>query len=353
MKVEELRGNLSEKNLDSFVAYQNAHYLADTTAAVVVIVSEESATLLSSRLDFDRAKRDSKIKDVRSFSKSEVPLREGEEVLFESLGKVTAGILEELGAENVGFDELADGILKDLKENHEADYEKESDIIWDLRKVKTEEEIDRLRKAAEIASQGMNEAEKLIEAGRREIEIAAEIEYRMRKLGSGGVSFDTIVASGENSWFPHGGASEKKLAEGELVTIDLGAKWKNYNSDMSRTYAISPTPEQEKILDLTKKAQEVALEKVEAGRGMKEIDQEARRIFKEVGKEEYYLHGTGHGVGLDVHEPPSINPSSEGSLEKGMVITIEPGIYTKEHGGCRFEDMVLVKKDGYEKLTSN
>lgn len=351
MKIERLRKKLEEKGLDAFLSKQNAHYLAGSSAANIALVTGKESILLCRRLERDRAKRESKIKKIKAFAKSKIPLREGEEVLFGETGEVVGGILKELDVKRIGYDWLKDETLEKTKEIHEAEYLKEPDLIWDLRKIKTPNEIKRLKKSAEIATRGMRRAEELIEPGLTELEIASEVEYEMRKSGSDGTAFDTILAAGENSLLPHARPADKKLREGELIIVDLGARWKDYRSDMTRTFALSPTPKQEEIIKVVKEAQKAALEKVEAGIEAREVDEAARKIFRRNDYEKFFLHGSGHGVGLDIHEPPSLNPFSEDVLEENMVITVEPGIYLGEVGGVRFEDTVTVKEGGYEKLT--
>lgn len=351
MKLNELRTSIEDKGLDGFLTCQNARYLADTSAPEAVIVTEDKPILVCGRMEADRARAESRIKEIRAFAKTEIPLRKGEKVFFGEFGEFLAKIIEELNLNVIGHDQIKNSILEKIQENCQADLRKEQEIIQNLRKTKTSEEIKRMKKAGEIASQGMKVAKNIIEAGETEIEIAAEIEYKMRKLGSEGTPFDTIVASGKNSVFPHREATEKKIEKEELVTVDLGARWKGYNSDMTRTFATSPNSKQQKVIDTVKKAQKSALETVEAGVNVKEVDEAAREVFRENDYEEFYLHGVGHGVGLDIHEPPNLSPSSEDVLEGGMVVTIEPGLYIKGTGGCRFEDTVLVKEEGYEKLT--
>ncbi|MFP4005526.1 MAG: M24 family metallopeptidase, partial [Candidatus Hadarchaeia archaeon] len=227
-----------------------------------------------------------------------------------------------------------------------------SDLIGDLRKTKTEKEIKRIKKSGQIAKRGMEKAREMSETGNTELEIAAEVEYEMRKIGSEEPAFTTVVAGGKNSRYPHFKASNKELKEGELLVVDLGAKWKNYNSDMTRTFGISPSREQRKLMEVTKRAKKEALKKLEGGTETSEIDKTVRKVFHKEGYEKYYLHSTGHGVGLSIHEPPRISPSSDETLKENMVVTVEPGLYTKKLGGCRFEDTFLVKKNGYENLTS-
>lgn len=352
MKIEKLQKSLSEEDLDTFIALENSKYLANTPAALVVIVTEEKTILVCGRLDYDKAKRESEIKDIRTFAKTEIPVREGERIIFGEPGEVIGKILEELDSTRIGYDKTSGKILEKIKKKYEANYQEKPDLIWDLRKIKTEEEIENLKKSAEIASEGMKNAKELIEPGRTENEIVGEIEYKMRKLGSQGVPFDTIVASGNDSFLPHAEPSDRKLGEEELIVVDLGARWKRYKSDMSRTFAISPNSKQKEVLKIVKEAQKASLSKVEAGVEVKGIEKAARKVFRKHDLEEFYLHGLGHGVGLDTHEPPNISVSSEEKLEENMVVTIEPGIYIQEIGGCRLEDMILVEEDGYEKLTS-
>jgi len=351
MKIGNLQRSLVEEGLDGFIAFQNAHYLAETDAAGAVVVTREKPILICVRMELDRAEAESRIGNVRAYSKSEIPLRKGEEVTFDSIGVVIGEILSDLDLKKIGYDYLKEEVFEELQKTHEADYRKNKDLIWRHRKKKTRKEIINMKKAAEIATVGMRKAEEVIEPGLTEIEVAAEVEYEMRKLGSQGTPFDTIIAGGENSIFPHTQATEKVLEEEEIVTVDIGARWKGYASDMTRTFSISPNREQEKIIKIVKKAKKTSLESVESGVKASEIDEIAREVFREDGYEEFYLHSLGHGVGLNVHEPPRLSPSSDDVLGEGMVITIEPGLYVDDVGGCRFEDTVVVKKDGYEKLT--
>lgn len=351
MKIKKLQEKLQEENLEAYLATENAHYLSETRVASAALITKEGSLLLCNRLNLDRAEKESVIPNVRAFANSKTPLREEEELLFGEFHEVLANILREREVNQIGFDLLKYDTFKKIRKNYEAEYIRNPDLIWDLRKTKTEKEIEMIKKSGEIASKGMKKAAELIEPGRRELQIAAEIEYEMRKLGSEGTAFDTILASGENSRFPHIEPTDRKLKEEELVIVDLGAQWKGYKSDMTRTFAIYPNSRQKKILEITKKAQEIALNEVKANIKAKRIDETARKVFREENYEKFYLHGTGHGVGLNIHEPPTLNASSGDTLKENMIITVEPGIYIQNEGGVRFEDTIIVKNDGYEKLT--
>jgi Xaa-Pro dipeptidase len=225
-------------------------------------------------------------------------------------------------------------------------------FIQELRKVKDEKEIDLLRKAAELTSLGMKVAHETAAAGVKECEVAAEIEYAMRKHGSDGTAFETIVASGACSAFPHGGCSDKEIREGDLVVVDLGATYKFYRSDMTRTLvAGNPSEKQQKLYQIVKKAQETTFKAIKPNVKVKDIDAVARKIIEDAGYGEYFVHSLGHGVGLEVHEPPILSSDSTDTLAVGNVVTVEPGIYLVGYGGIRIEDTVLVSKSGGEKLT--
>jgi Xaa-Pro dipeptidase len=226
-------------------------------------------------------------------------------------------------------------------------------FIRELRKVKDAEEIELMRKAADLTSEGMRVARETVAAGIREYEVAAEIEYAMRKQGCSGTAFETIVASGVYSAFPHGGCSDREIREGDLVVVDVGATYGFYRSDMTRTFVTgNPSEKQQKIYQTLKTAQEKAFEAVKPNVKAADIDAAARKVIADAGYGEYFVHSLGHGVGLDVHEPPTLSPESKDTLAAGNVVTVEPGIYLVGYGGVRIEDTVLVQKNGAEKLTN-
>ena len=222
-----------------------------------------------------------------------------------------------------------------------------------LRQVKDKNEIQLMHKAAQLTSEGMRVAYEAVAPGLKEYEVAAEIEYAMRKQGSSGTAFETIVASGACSAFPHGGCSDREIREGDLVVVDVGATYKFYRSDMTRTLvAGKPSQKQKKLYQIVKTAQEKAIGALKPNTEAKDVDAAARKVIADAGYGDYFVHGLGHGVGLEVHEPPTLNPCSIDKLKAGNVATVEPGIYLVGYGGVRIEDTVVVQKDGAEKLTS-
>ncbi len=227
-------------------------------------------------------------------------------------------------------------------------------LVWELRKVKDETEIRCVRRAAELTDEGMRVAFEALRGGLREYELAAEMEYAMRRLGSEGVAFDTIVASGIRSAFPHGGCTDRKMQKGDLVVIDVGATYQHYRADLTRTVVIDETSsKQAKIFEIVREAQERAFQSVRTGTKVKDADAAARTFINEEGYGERFVHNLGHGVGLEIHEPPTLGPESKEILKAGNVITVEPGIYIKDFGGFRIEDTVLVHEDKGEKLTKS
>lgn len=225
-------------------------------------------------------------------------------------------------------------------------------IVEQLRKTKSREELAVLKKAASIADQAFEYILNHIKPGVREVDIANELEYFMRKKGASESSFETIVASGIRSSLPHGVASEKKIASGELVTLDFGALYKGYCSDITRTVAVgSISDELYKIYHIVLAAQEKAVAYIKPNMTGKEADALTRNYIREAGYGDYFGHSTGHGIGLEVHEGPTLSPRSDTVLQKNMVVTVEPGIYIPNVGGCRIEDDIVLTEDGNERLT--
>ncbi len=229
-----------------------------------------------------------------------------------------------------------------------------SDAILNARLIKTEEEIERMRKASDIGDVGFKKIVESVKEGKTEKDLAAEAEYAMRKAGSDGTSFDSIVACGENSAFPHATTSENKVRNGDLIIVDIGSKYMGYCSDMTRTIIYGEVdPKKAKLLNLVNESQQYALDQIKEGGNCGNIDKSVRDFFIKKDKEwgGRFIHGLGHGVGVEIHENPYLNPISEFTLKENMVVTVEPGLYVVGLGGARTEDLVVVKKDGFVPLT--
>jgi Xaa-Pro aminopeptidase len=235
------------------------------------------------------------------------------------------------------------------------------DFVSELRRVKDEKELHLMRKAAELASEGMNTAYEVIKPGVKEYEAAAEVEYAMRRKGSWGTAFETIIASGARSAFPHGGGgtdmgggcTHREIRGGDLVVVDIGASYEHYRSDITRTLvAGKSSAKQTKLHEIVKAAHDSAFEAMKPGAMAKDVDVAARRVVADAGYGEFFVHGLGHGVGLEVHEGPTLSSLSKDKLAVGNVVTDEPGVYLVGFGGVRIEDTVLVRTGKAECLTS-
>ncbi len=226
------------------------------------------------------------------------------------------------------------------------------DEVRQLRILKDQKELESIRKGANIAKDAFFSTLKLVRPGIREVDVALALEVEMRKKGAEKVSFDIIVASGKRSALPHAVPTEKIIDDGDLVVIDFGVVVHGYHTDETCTIKVGRAlSEAQEIYSTVNDAQRLAIEMIRPGVKASDIDAAARDHICNKGYGQYFGHGTGHGVGLDVHELPVINEMGEAVLEEGMVFTVEPGIYMPEIGGVRIEDMVLVTESGYEILT--
>lgn len=221
-----------------------------------------------------------------------------------------------------------------------------------LRQIKTEEEIACLARAEEIGDQAFTRILEVLRPGMTELEVAALLEYYMKSAGAQGLSFETIAASGRNSSMPHAIPGEKKLEEGDFLTMDFGCIYNGYCSDMTRTVVIGKASEKQKeIYNTVLRAQLAALDALRAGKKGSEVDKVARDLIAQAGYGDNFGHGLGHSVGLYIHENPRLSPSDDTILQTGMIETVEPGIYVPGFGGVRIEDMVVITEDGYRNLT--
>jgi Xaa-Pro aminopeptidase len=218
--------------------------------------------------------------------------------------------------------------------------------------LKDAQELAVMRKAAILAGEVLEGVLKLVKPGVREGELGAEIEYQMKRRGATGASFETIVASGPRGALPHARPTAKKLRKNELVVLDLGAILGHYCSDMTRTVHVGRASKRvREWYRSVQEAQEAAVAAVRAGVTCGEVDAAAREVLKKYGLEQYFVHSTGHGLGLEVHEEPRVARGQTVRLEAGNVITIEPGIYMEGVGGIRIEDDVVVQAGQNEVLT--
>jgi Xaa-Pro aminopeptidase len=225
-------------------------------------------------------------------------------------------------------------------------------LVEDLREAKDDGEVARIGAAAAIADAALASIRPLLGERIAERDFALELDTAMRREGAEGPSFETIVASGPHGAMPHARPTDRVIEDGDLVVLDFGALVDGYCSDISRTIMVGePSPTQRRMLDVVAEAQQAGVDAVRPGLPTVELDQVCRAVIERAGWGEAFVHSTGHGVGLDIHERPRVGPKADATLASGYVVTVEPGVYLAEHGGVRIEDTVVVTEDGCRPLT--
>lgn len=264
--------------------------------------------------------------------------------------------LEKLGAKRVGYESklVDDYTIRGLRELCTAQtFIPTTDLLLSIRKVKTDAELTDLRRAIGIADEGLLRIVPLLKAGMTEREFAIELEYSMKKLGSEKESFDTIVVSGVRTSLPHGKPSDKPIAMGDMVTVDYGAVYNGYHSDITRTLWFGePSKRMQEIFAIVDESQQAAFAAIRVGAVCKDIDAAHRAVFFAHDVEQYSLRGLGHGIGLQIHEWPRVVMNNDEVLENNMIFTVEPGLYLPDIGGVRTEDVVIVTESCAEVVTA-
>jgi len=265
-------------------------------------------------------------------------------------------LIEDLSLDRIGIEETMSYVqfLKWREALEPRESAATHRLIEDVREVKDIDEIARIAQAQAIADEAFAHLLEYIKLGMTERQIAFELEFTLRRLGAEALAFPPIVAAGTNGSMAHAKPSDYVLQKGDLVTLDFGAQYGGYKSDMTRTICIGKANDlQKRVYATVLEAQIAALDAIKAGKTYAEVDAAARDIINAAGYEEEFGHGTGHGVGLNIHELPNLSPNSEGVLKVGSVTTTEPGIYIPGELGVRIEDMVVVTKNGSHNLTAS
>ena len=264
--------------------------------------------------------------------------------------------IADFGVTALGYEEtyLTVAELMQFEKNLNAKLIPFNSKIYGFRAVKEDWELDNLRKAQAIADKAFAEVLPRIKVGMSELELQAELIYCMYKNGAHGLSFDPIVVSGPNSSMPHGVAGDRKIQEGDFITMDFGVLYNGYCSDMTRTVAVAfATEEMKKVYNTVLEAQLAGLAISKAGVVGKDIDGAARKVIEEAGYGPQFSHSYGHGVGLEIHEAPGLSFKSEQEIPENAVCSAEPGIYLAGKFGVRIEDCIIFKADGYENLATS
>ncbi len=262
--------------------------------------------------------------------------------------------IADFGVKVLGFEEeyLTVAELRNYEKNLDAKLIGKNEAIHNFRGVKEPWELDIMRKAQSITDKAFSEVLGRVKVGMTEKELQAELIYCLLKNGADGMAFDPIVVSGPNTSMPHGVAGDRVIQEGDFITLDFGAQYKGYCSDMTRTFAVGyATDEMKTVYETVLRAQLAGIAASKAGVIGKEVDGAARKVIEDAGYGAFFGHGYGHSLGMEIHEAPSPNPRGERVMEENMIASAEPGIYLPGKFGVRIEDVVIFKENGCENIT--
>ncbi|MEN6412571.1 MAG: Xaa-Pro peptidase family protein [Veillonellales bacterium] len=344
-RIARLQSFLSEQHLDGMIISrpENCRYFSGFTGSAGMLLISNSATKL--------------LTDSRYTEQAEKQTRGYEIIQYSSNPYATLdNAIQQLQLKNVGFEQ--DYITYDVFSKMRAILTKAVLVpsrVNHLRMVKDADELAAIKKAVAIADAAFENILTFIRPDMSEQDISFELEFQMRRLGAEKMAFDMIVASGQRGALPHGAPSAKKIVPGEMITMDFGAVYQGYHSDITRTIVVGQaTPKQRKIYDLVLAAQLTGIQATRAGLLGSEVDAKARQVIEAAGYGDFFGHGLGHSVGLTIHEEPRLSPSNtDTQLRENMVVTVEPGIYLPGWGGVRIEDTVVVSAAGCEVLTAS
>ncbi len=338
--IDALRGRFSELEIDALLITQpaNVRYLSGfkTPEDGRVLITEDFAVLITDGRYIAQAAEESHLN---------VEIAEQ---------KWLEDVAERIGQRRVGLesDHVTHALFGKMAEKLEREPVATEGLVGELRLRKTPQEIETLRQAARVTDEAYSHILNFIRAGQKELEVALELERFMREAGAEAKSFDIIVASGVRSAMPHGVASQKVIEQGDLVTLDFGARVDGYHADMTRAVAIGEIDgELRNMFDTVLEAQETSLHALAPGKDGRDIDGLAREVLNAKNLEERFPHGLGHGVGLQIHEGPRLSKRISQTLEPGMTVTVEPGVYIPDKGGVRIEDLAVITEEGYERLS--
>lgn len=340
-QLKRLQGRIPRRNIDAFFVHtiRNVRYLAGFTGSSAFVMVTRNRGLFCT--------------DFRYLEQAEREVR-GWEFVNESGDRIAviADLIKRLGIRRLGFETtLGYGFYEKLARVVPA-LIPQHNLVEEMRQVKSADELNDIVEAIRRAERALMSVRQRVRPGARETEIALRLERALREEGCRSVPFEIIVASGENASMPHAKPTGRKIGRGEFVIIDWGGEANGYYSDMTRTFLVGGASRRNLALyNLVNRARRKAVASVRHGVVARDIDEAARGVIRGAGYADAFGHGTGHGVGLDVHEAPRISWTNPARVRRGMVFTIEPGVYIPGVGGVRIEDMVLVRDDDAEVLT--
>lgn len=343
-RLERIRNKMKERKMDGILISkpENRYYFSQFTGSSgYVLITEDEQYFIT---------------DFRYKEQAAQQCKEYEIKIHNSELKVN-DIINSFQLKSLGFEDTYvtvkefQNMVKNFKE---IELKPLGTMIEEIRQIKSDNEIELIKKAAQIADKAFDHILEIIRPGMTEKEVALELEFFMKRNGAAALSFESIVASGWRSALPHGVASDKVIEKGDFVTMDYGCVYNGYCSDMTRTIVMgSASKKQKEVYNTVLKAQEEALKIFKAGIKGKEADKVARDIIEAAGYGDYFGHGLGHGLGLEVHEDPRVSPQGESLLQPNHVVTDEPGIYIPEFGGVRIEDLIYITETGCIRLSTS
>ncbi|MGZ2415964.1 Xaa-Pro aminopeptidase [Staphylococcus caledonicus] len=341
-KLTKVREILKQQNLDAIVILSdyNRRYLSGFTgtSGALVITSTQNQLITDFRY-IEQATN-----QATNF-----------EIVNRSAGLIDEikSIITKLNLQRVGFEGhlISYDTYQSLNETS-ATFISIGEVIEEIRQIKSPDEIEKIKHAAKIVDDTYNYILEVAKAGMTEKELKALLESKMLHLGAEGPSFDTIVASGYRGALPHGVASDKVIEQGDMITLDFGAYYEGYCSDITRTFAIGePDPKMKEIYNIVLESQIKAINEIKPGMTVQEADALSRDYIDAHGYGKEFGHSLGHGIGLDIHEGPLLSKNAEGTIQVNNCVTIEPGIYVDGLGGVRIEDDILITENGCEVFT--
>lgn len=350
-RIEQLMLSMIEKGLDGLLVTDPKHvyyltgFASDPHERFLGLLLErgEEPVLITPALDAEAAHAASSVQNIVTHSDTDNP--------YQVLKQQFKGSIGTLGIEK---EQLTVARYEELTAVVSAkQYSDIGPLLRSMRVNKSPEEVKRMQHAIHLIEEVLRQGLKSVKAGVTEIEIVAELEYLMKKLGAEGPSFDTMVLSGPKTALPHGAPGDRKIQHGDLLMFDMGVYANGYASDITRTFAVGEiSSELKSIYNAVLEANLQGIQAIKPGVTLASVDQAARNAIEKAGYGPYFLHRLGHGLGIDVHEYPSVHGNNSDLVQSGMIFTVEPGVYVAGLGGVRIEDDIFVTDNGVEVLTS-
>lgn len=344
MNIKNLQNTLKKTQAYLILSPENRRYLTGfPSSAGCLLITDTDAVFLA---------------DSRYIEAARNTVTDCECVLLSDFSAQLGGYIEKFNIEKLCLEgeNLSVSKAESIKKicRCECDFTKADKEIQALRRTKSVYEKQKILTAQSIAEKAFDHILGFIKEGVTEREIALNLDFFMLRNGAQAISFETIAVSGKNSSMPHGVPCDKKIEKGDFITMDFGAVVDGYHSDMTRTVAVgSVSSKQAEVYETVLSAQKNCLEILKSGVSCKDADAAAREVIKNAGYGEFFGHGTGHGVGIEIHEAPTLNPRSGETLKIGDIVTVEPGIYLPDEFGVRIEDMAFITENGIENLTKS